>query len=50
MQVGDLVIHNGKQIGVVTHLWDNDTADVFFEGGEYQVQRKHLEVVSHASR
>ena len=46
MKVGDLVIHFGKDVGIITHLWDNDEADVLFEDGIYQVDSGELEVIN----
>ena len=51
MKVGDLVIHNGKQIGLITYIWDTifDEAlrvDVLFKNGEYQVNSCDCEVIS----
>jgi len=50
MQVGDLVIHFGREYGIIIHLrtckWDGDIADVLFEDGEYQVECVDLEVIN----
>ena len=52
MKVGDLVIHNGKQIGLITYIWNTIVdggqlrVDVLFKNGEYQVNRCDCEVVS----
>lgn len=46
MQVGDLVIHSGKEYGIIIHLWDWGEADVLFEDGEYQVDCDDLEVIN----
>jgi len=46
MKVGDLVIHNGKDIGIITHLWVGGSASVLFEDSEYDVDCDDLEVIS----
>ena len=54
MKVGDLVMHNGKQIGIIEHIWegaygsldDSVDVDVLFEDGEFQVDSVNLEVIS----
>ena len=52
VKVGDLVIHNGKQIGLITYIWNTIVdggqlrVDVLFKNGEYQVNRCDCEVVS----
>lgn len=46
MKVGDLVLHQGKQIGVVTHLWVGGGASVLFVDGEWDVDSDDLEVIS----
>ena len=54
MKVGDLVLHNGKEIGIVEHIWesgygdidDSVDVDVWFENGEFQVDSINLEVIS----
>jgi len=46
VKVGDLVIHNDKQVGIIIHLWVGGGADVLFEDGEYQVDSDDLEVIS----
>tara|TARA_Y100000310_G_scaffold225224_1_gene227254 strand:+ start:379 stop:603 length:225 start_codon:yes stop_codon:yes gene_type:complete len=46
MKVGDLVIHFGKDVGIITHLWGNGEADVLFEDGTYQVDSGELEVIN----
>ena len=54
MKVGDLVIHNDKQVGIIIHLWeggygdigDSVDVDVLFEDGEFQVDSINLEVIS----
>ena len=49
MQVGDLVIHFGREYGIIIRLhtckWDGDVADVLFEDTQYQVACGDLEVV-----
>ena len=45
MKVGDLVIHDGKQIGIITHLWVGGGASVLFEDGEYDVDDCDLEII-----
>jgi hypothetical protein len=46
MKPGDLVIHDGKEIGIVDHVWDNGDIDVWFSDGEYQVDGELLEVIN----
>ena len=54
MKVGDLVLHNGKEIGIVEHIWesgygdidDSVDVDVWFENGEFQVDSRNLEVIN----
>jgi hypothetical protein len=54
VKVGDLVIHNDKQVGIIIHLCegaygsldDSVDADVLFEDGEFQVDSVNLEVIS----
>ena len=46
MKVGDLVIHDGKDIGIVNHIFDDGDACVIFSDGEYQVNTEDLEVIS----
>ena len=52
MKVGDLVIHNGKQIGLITYIWTTivhggqSRIDVLFKNGEYQVNSCDCEVIS----
>ena len=50
MKVGDLVIHFGREYGIIIHLrtckWDGGVADVLFEDGEYQVDCDDLEVIN----
>ena len=54
MKVGDLVIHNDKQVGIIIHLWegaygsldDSVDVDVLFEDGEFKVDSINLEVIS----
>jgi hypothetical protein len=56
MKVGDLVLHNGKQIGIIDHIWEagygdlenrgSVDVDVWFEDGEFQVDSINLEVIS----
>lgn len=54
MKVGDLVMHNGKEIGIIEHIWeggygdigDSVDVDVLFEGGEFQVDSVNLEVIN----
>jgi len=54
MKVGDLVMHDGKQIGIIAHVWetgwgdrdDSVDVDVWFEDGEFQVDSINLEVVN----
>lgn len=52
MKVGDLVIHNGKQIGLITYIWNTivdggqSRIDVLFKNGEYQVNSCDCEVIS----
>ena len=46
MKVGDLVIHNSKQVGIITHLWVGGGVFVLFEDCEYQVCVDDLEVIS----
>ena len=60
MKVGDLVMlqsppgsyrwgglgSNGKDIGVITHLWVGGSASVLFENGEYDVDSIDLEVIN----
>jgi hypothetical protein len=56
MKVGDLVMHNGKQIGIIEHIWESESGygdigdsvdvDVLFEDGEFQVDSAALEVIS----
>ena len=54
MKVGDLVIHNDKQVGIIIHLWggaygsldDSVDVDVLFEDGEFKVDSVNLEVIS----
>ena len=48
MEVGDLVLHNGKQAGVIIHLWgvEPEIASVLFEDGEYDVDCDDLEVIN----
>ena len=45
MKVGDLVIHAGEQVGIITHLWDGVRTSVLFEDGEYDVDSVDLEVI-----
>ena len=46
MKVGDLVIHNNVDIGVITHVFDDNEVCVLFEDGEYQVDSRDCVVVS----
>ena len=46
MKVGDLVIHFGKDIGIVDYIFDNGDVCVIFDDGEYQVDSGDLEVIS----
>jgi hypothetical protein len=46
VKVGDLVLHQGKQIGVVTHLWVGGATSVLFVDGEWDVDEDDLEVIS----
>ena len=46
MQIGDLVIHFGKEYGIIIHLNDFGSAGVLFEDGEYQVDCDDLEVIN----
>ena len=54
MKPGDLVIHDGKQIGIIAHVWesgfgdldDSVDIDVWFEDGEFQVDSINLEVIN----
>jgi hypothetical protein len=46
MKVGDLVMHGGKQIGIITHLWVGGSASVLFKDGEYDVDGDDLEVIN----
>ena len=47
MKVGDLVIHDGKQIGIITHLWVGGAASVLFAGGILiEFDEDDLEVIS----
>ena len=46
MKVGDLVIHDGKDIGIVDHIFDNGDVCVFFSDGEYQVDGEDCEVIN----
>ena len=54
MKVGDLVMHDGKEIGIIEHIFDGGygdigdsvDVDVLFEGGEFQVDSINLEVIS----
>ena len=46
MKPGDLVIHDGKEIGIVDHVFDDGDVCVFFSDGEYQVDGELLEVIS----
>ena len=53
MKVGDLVIHNGKQIGIITYIWppifDNGMrVCILFNDGEYDVNSCDCEVISEA--
>ena len=51
-KVGDLVIHNGKQIGLITYIWNTivdggqSRIDVLFKNGEYHVNSFDCEVIS----
>ena len=54
MKPGDLVMHNGKEIGIIEHIWeggygdigDSVDVDVLFEDGEFQVDSINLEVIN----
>ena len=54
MKPGDLVLHNGKEIGIIEHIWESGygdidgsvDVDVWFENGEFQVDSINLEVIS----
>ena len=57
MKVGDLVMHNGKEIGIIEHIWEHPSVrygnfddsvdvDVWFANGEFQVDSVNLEVIS----
>ena len=45
MKVGDLVMHS-KDLGIVLHIFDNGSACIHLEGGEYQVNNDDLEVLN----
>lgn len=47
MKIGDLVIHNEKNVGIITHLWgvEPEIASVLFKDGEYDVDCDDLEVI-----
>jgi ATP sulfurylase len=49
MKIGDLIIHDGKNAGVITHIFDTDDDNhpdvcVLFEDGECQVSAEDCEV------
>ena len=51
MKVGDLVMHNGKEIGIIEYIFTDDYGDpadvcVLFEDGEFQVDSRNLEVIN----
>ena len=50
MKVGDLVLHFGKECGIIVRFrsckWDGNVADVLFKDGEYQVECADLEVIN----
>jgi len=46
VKIGDLVLHGGKQVGIITHLWNGGGASVLFADGEYDVESVDLEVIS----
>ena len=49
MKVGDLVMHS-KDLGIVLHIFDNGSACIHLEGGEYQVNNDDLEVLNESRR
>ncbi len=47
MKVGDLVkMMKWDRIGIITYLWRDGSASVFFEDGEWDVYSRDLEVIS----
>ena len=47
MNVGDLVkMMKWDRIGIITYLWRDGSASVFFEDGEWDVYSRDLEVIS----
>lgn len=51
MKVGDLVMHNSKEIGIIEYIFDDDYGNpadvcVLFEDGEFQVDSRNLEVIN----
>lgn len=46
MKIGNLVVHNNTDIGIITYIFNNGDACVLFTDGEYQVGIDDLEVIS----
>ncbi len=50
MKVGDLVMHNGKEIGIIEYIFTDVNGDVdavvLFVDGEFQVDSRNLEVIN----
>ena len=57
MKAGDLVMHDGTEIGIIEHVWesgygdigDSVDVDVWFEDGEFQCDSINLEVINELS-
>jgi len=45
MKVGDLVMHGGKDVGIITHLFMDGGVSVLFKNGVYDVNIIDLEVI-----